>query len=116
MSLLPEDSVREERICYEIVVDAYDSEERAMGWYYYLQNNLTFPFSARWLTGKNPEDVTVVDLSPEEDCLDGILVEIEYGGDQFSVRLEDIEPVNVDENTQTAIDDWHYWLGRGYEF
>ena len=34
MSSLPEESIREERICYEIVVDAYDSEERAISWYY----------------------------------------------------------------------------------
>ena len=31
---------------YEIVVDAYTSDERAMGWYYYLKGNLRFPFAA----------------------------------------------------------------------
>ena len=30
----------------EIVVDAYDSEEQAMGWYSYLEDNLQFPFQA----------------------------------------------------------------------
>jgi hypothetical protein len=30
------DKVREKRISTEILVDAYDSAERAMGWYYYL--------------------------------------------------------------------------------
>ncbi|MFZ1061286.1 MAG: calcium-binding protein [Candidatus Rokuibacteriota bacterium] len=30
----------------EIVVDAYDEQERAMGWYYYLQDQLRFPFTA----------------------------------------------------------------------
>ena len=30
---------REERIIYGIVVDAYTREERAMGWYYYLEDN-----------------------------------------------------------------------------
>ena len=34
----------ENRIEMEIVVDAYDELERAMGWYYYLQDNLTMPF------------------------------------------------------------------------
>ena len=37
---------REERIEMEIVVDAYGAEERAMGWYYYLEDTLAFPFSA----------------------------------------------------------------------
>ena len=40
-------SSREERIDYEIVVDAYGPEERAMGWYYYLEDKLCFPFRAK---------------------------------------------------------------------
>lgn len=36
----------ENRIEMEIVVDAYDQAERAMGWYYYLQDNLSVPFKA----------------------------------------------------------------------
>jgi hypothetical protein len=28
---------RENRICEEIIVDAYGPEEQAMGWYYYLE-------------------------------------------------------------------------------
>ena len=31
----------------EIVVDADDEQERAMGRYYYLEGKLTFPFLAR---------------------------------------------------------------------
>ena len=38
---------REERIHNEIIVDAYDSVEQAMGWYTYLSDTLQFPFSAR---------------------------------------------------------------------
>jgi hypothetical protein len=34
----------ENRIEMEIVVDAYNESERAMGWYYYLQDNLAMPF------------------------------------------------------------------------
>jgi len=41
------DNVREERVVMEAIVDAYGSEERAMGWYYYLDNKLKFPFKAR---------------------------------------------------------------------
>jgi hypothetical protein len=37
---------REERITMEIVVDAYGPEEQAMGWYYYLQDPMQFPFTA----------------------------------------------------------------------
>jgi Calcium binding len=34
------DEVREQRIVMEAVVDAYDSGERAMGWYYYLDGKM----------------------------------------------------------------------------
>ena len=30
------DPEREHRISMEAIVDAYDAEDRAMGWYYYL--------------------------------------------------------------------------------
>jgi hypothetical protein len=35
---------REERIAMEIVVDAHGPEEQAMGWYYYLADELQFPY------------------------------------------------------------------------
>ena len=40
-----EDQPREDRILFEIVVDAYNETERAISWYYYLQDKLQFPFS-----------------------------------------------------------------------
>ena len=30
-----------------MIVDAYDAEEQAMGWYYYLAESMSFPFDAR---------------------------------------------------------------------
>jgi len=39
MSEVKEEKDREERIIMEIIVDAYDEEERAMGWYYYLEDH-----------------------------------------------------------------------------
>jgi hypothetical protein len=41
------DEVREERISMEIIVDAYDPEEQALGWYYHLEEKLAFPFKAK---------------------------------------------------------------------
>jgi len=40
------DEIREERITMEVVVDAYDSGEVAMGWYHHLQDKISFPFTA----------------------------------------------------------------------
>ena len=47
MSEQPADEAREQRIQMEIVVDAYDAEEQASGWYNYLDDTLHFPFRAR---------------------------------------------------------------------
>src|SRR5579864_2912651 len=47
MTRPPKDDEREERIDMEIIVDAYSAEEQALGWYYYLEEHLHFPFKAR---------------------------------------------------------------------
>ena len=44
------DAAREERIHNEAIVDAYGPEEQAMGWYYYLDDKISFPFSALCIT------------------------------------------------------------------
>jgi hypothetical protein len=40
------DPIREERIHNEVVVDAYGAKEQAMGWYFYLEDKIRFPFQA----------------------------------------------------------------------
>jgi endonuclease I len=47
MARVRENKARERRIVMEAVVDAYNSEERAMGWYYYLEGRMKVPFKAR---------------------------------------------------------------------
>lgn len=45
MTKAKRDPEREERITMEIIVDCYDESERAMGWYYYLQDKLHSTFA-----------------------------------------------------------------------
>jgi hypothetical protein len=117
MSRTEKDQERENRIEMEVIVDAYDKEEVVMGWYYYLSENINFPFEAQWISGKKPEGrtVQVVGMSDCDDCLNDMFVQVEYEDDEFSARLSDISPLNVDQDTQQAIADWHYWIARGYE-
>lgn len=69
-----EDPEREERIAMEAVVDCYNESERAMGWYYYLQGTISFPFAAKCDRKraisplKVDERVEVIDMAPEEEC------------------------------------------------
>ena len=44
---IEEDEEREHRIAMEAIVDAYDSVEQIMGWFYYLEGKIQFPFQAR---------------------------------------------------------------------
>ena len=55
------DEEREERISTEIVVDAYNEEERSMGWYCYLENTLSFPFLTRCINERATSPLRVGD-------------------------------------------------------
>ena len=68
-----QDKAREDRIVMEIVVDAYGPEERAVGWYCYLDNTLRFPFTAT-CTGtratsplKKGDGVAVIGMASDDD-------------------------------------------------
>jgi hypothetical protein len=113
---------REKRITYEIVVDAYTPEERALGWYYYLKEKLSFPFTARCIAVrsisplKKGEKAEVVAMAPEEDCLAEMCVLIAFGGRWVGAPLAQLQPVKADRATREAVEDWRYWRARGYAF
>jgi hypothetical protein len=117
-----EDAIREERIMMEIVVDAYGEDERAIGWHCYLDDNLSFPFNAECITERRTsplrkgEKVKVLDMSPEDDCMKEIFVQIEWQGREMGVPLAQLKPIDVDSQTEEAVEDWHYWMEMGYEF
>jgi len=122
MAKTKRDEAREDRIMMEIVVDAHDSEERAMGWYYYLQDTMQFPFTAKCISKRRisplREDATVevVDIAPADECEQEMFVEIAWEGDTLAVPLIQLEATKADAETQQAIADWHYWVNQGYEF
>jgi hypothetical protein len=118
------DTAREDRIVMEIVVDAYGPEERAMGWYYYLEDALDLPFTAH-CTGvrsisplQKDDEVEVIGMAPDEECQREMFVMIR--GERkagLAVPLSQLKPDDdADEATKQAIEDWHYWSEMGYEF
>lgn len=117
-----EDPVRENRIIYEAVVDAYGPEERAIGWYYYLENKIRFPFQAQCTSQatisplRKGEEVEVRRMAPVGDCSSDMLVMIRWQGRTMAVPLLQLSPRNADEPTLEAVEDWHYWVKRGYMF
>ena len=119
---LRKNRIREERIHNEVIVDAYGPEEQALGWYYYLENKIQFPFSARCMAAKvvsplrKGETADVRGLAPEDSCADDMLVLIRWHGRNVAVPLSQLSAIDADESTIQAIGDWHYWLAQGYSF
>jgi len=116
------DAAREERIFMEAVVDANGPEEQAMGWYYYLDENISFPFIAKCIADnkRNPlelgEKVTVVQMAGEDYCEHEMYVDVSWKGKILAIPLAQLKPMDADEDSDQAIGDWHYWIKRGYTF
>lgn len=116
------DPAREERIEQEIIVDANGGEEQAMGWYYYLEEQLRFPFKAQCVSPRpisplrKGEAVEVMALASEDECRREMFVTVKWEKRSLAVPLMQLQPTSVDQSTQQAVDDWHYWVRQGYEF
>jgi hypothetical protein len=106
----------------QVVVDAYDASERAMGWFAYLENALEFPFTARCTHRRaiSPllagDEVDVLSMAPAEECGHEIFVTIQWENGGLAVPLSQLEPRGAGRGTGVAIADWRYWVRQGYEF
>jgi len=113
------DAERDERITDEVIVDAYGPEEQALGWYYYLERKMTFPVTMRCIEERTVspleegEEVRVVGMTDEEDCMCEMFVRVEWMDREFGVPLIQLEVVGAESGTQEAVADWHYWFGDG---
>ena len=122
------------RIVMEAVVDAYDEEERSLGWYYYLENKMTCPFQAEVIQElatsplRKGEQVSVKAMASEDECVHRMLVTVDFQGRDLAVPLEQLRPAEPDDeeeeygddiadaDTREAVEDWRYWCERGYAF
>ncbi len=117
-----ENKDREERITMEIVVDAYNEQERAMGWYCYLDEKLRFPFTAKCINVRSispleqGDEVKVTGMAPESECEHEMFVEMRWEKRNLAVPLSQLQMIGGDEETKEAVADWLYWVKRGYQF
>lgn len=116
------DEAREERISMEVVVDCYTEHEQAVGWYVYLDDHLRFPFAATCVAERaiSPlrvkDEVEVIGMAPEDECGHDMFVMIRWEKDGLGVPLAQLKPdPDTDDETTQAVEDWHYWVGMGYE-
>ena len=93
-----------------------------MGWYYYLEGKLRFPFAATCTRRRatSPfrvgELLSITELAPEQDCMSEIIVMTEWHGRTLGVPLAQLTPRQIDAATKEACDDWHYWIAIGYQY
>lgn len=122
MSRVEKNDEREHRILMEIVVDAYGPEEQAMGWYYYLDDTLSFPFYTKCIAKrvisplKVGDEIDVIGLAPENECENEMFVMMRWERDGLAVPLMQLEVIHGDDQTREAVEDWRYWVSRGYQF
>ena len=122
------DDARESRITMEIICDAHDGDERAMGWHCYLEEKLSFPFDAKCVVVrptsplKKGQIVKVSGMTSDDECRHEMFVDIDHDGRALGVPLMQLammaskRPSAKARDTADAIADWHYWVARGYEF
>ena len=91
-----------------------------MGWYYYLDGRIRFPFGAKCIAtkGVSPlrkgETVEVIRMAPEDNCAHDMFVLVRWQGRKMTVPLSQLVAIDPDESTAEAIGDWHYWIAQGY--
>lgn len=84
MPPLKKDPKRDERITMEIIVDANGPEEQAMGWYYYLEDKLRFPFLVKCIADRaisplrKGDEIEILGMAPESECRHEMFVETRW--------------------------------------
>jgi hypothetical protein len=113
---------RENRIVMEYIVDCYDEVEKAMGWYYSVENKLQFPFIAKCRKEREVsplqlgQQVEVIGMASEDECHAELFVKIKWEKRTLAVPLYQLQAIKVNEETKEAIEDWHYWKDMGYQY
>lgn len=122
MPRVERDEEREDRIHMEAIVDAYGPEEQAIGWYYYLDDKLSFPFLAKCIVQRpiSPlrvgDEVEILEMAPESECEHEMFVTIRWDRPEgLAVPLSQLQVIHADDETIEAVEDWHYWVNRGYQ-
>jgi hypothetical protein len=77
---------------------------------------MQFPFAAHCVARratsplKPGDEVEVVGMAPAEESEQDMFVLIRWKPHLLAVPLMQLEGMHVDEQTQQAIEDWHYWV------
>jgi hypothetical protein len=62
------------------------------------------------------DEVEVIGMPTGDECDREMFVMIRWGKRKLAVPLAQLEVIEADDATREAVEDWHYWVGMGYEF
>jgi hypothetical protein len=90
-----------------------------MGWYYYLEKEIQFPFHAQCIASvptsplRKGDAVEIRMMAPEDSCSADMLVITRWNNRNIAVPLSQLKAIGTDESTTQAIKDWQYWVAQG---
>ena len=62
------------------------------------------------------DEVEVLDMAPAGECDHEMFVMMRWEKEGLGVPLSQLAVIHGDGQTCEAVQDWHYWVGRGYQF
>jgi hypothetical protein len=60
--------------------------------------------------------VDVIEMGKEDDCMHDMYVKIKLDDDVLSVPLSQLEGIKQSKKSKKTMEDWRYWVKRGYQF
>jgi len=104
----------------EILVDCKGEYEQNMSWYYFVQDELEYPFDAfieirKREGGKVSKKIKVVDLSTEDSNFDknfDLKVDVEFDDFILEIPLGKLEKIEASERIVEIIEVWNYWIKK----
>ncbi len=110
----------DEKIRNEVVVDCRDDYEQNMSWFYYLEEELEFPFIAyvpvkliEQTAGQVCRKVNVIGLK-ETDFGDKFELKVETEFDRYIMEfpLAVLRDIRASDEVIEAIELWQYWAKK----
>ena len=109
----------ERKIYDEIIVDCYDEIEASMGWYYYFEENLYFPFKATAQLKKRDGSVELQEVkitgiaSKEEDFMGkDFNLQMQSGDYILPIAYSKLSNIKCTPETLDAFEVWNYWVSK----
>ena len=107
------------KIDYEIIVDCYDEYEMSMGWYYYFEESLEFPFKATAELKKRdgsiePKEVKIMGMASDEEGFKDhdFLLEMENGQYVNKIAYSKLSNFKASDETLEAFEVWGFWIKK----